>query len=196
MSKTIALTALTALLFFALIATLGVNIFVCIYEYRQGTKLGSAILIADSLHTRSDVYVSLSVLLTLLGIKYGLPPIIDPIASLVVVGFIIKAALQIIRSTSDVLVDAAVADSDTIRDITLGFPEVRGVHDIRSRGTERDLYIDMHVLLEPEMGIAASHDLCHAVEQKICQELKVRARVMIHIEPYKPMKSANLKLSI
>ena len=180
----------------ALIATLGVNIFVCIYEYRQGTKLGSAILIADSLHTRSDVYVSLSVLLTLLGIKYGLPPIIDPIASLVVVGFIIKAALQIIRSTSEVLVDAAVADSDTIRDITLGFPEVRGVHDIRSRGTERDLYIDMHVLLEPEMGIAASHDLCHAVEQKICQELKVRARVMIHIEPYKPMKSANLKLSI
>ena len=113
-----------------------------------------------------------------------------------VVGFIIKAALQIIRSTSEVLVDAAVADSDTIRDITLGFPEVRGVHDIRSRGTERDLYIDMHVLLEPEMGIAASHDLCHAVEQKICQELKVRARVMIHIEPYKPMKSANLKLSI
>ena len=180
----------------ALIATLGINIFVSLYEYRQGKKLGSAILIADSLHTRSDVYVSISVLLTLLGIKYGLPPIIDPLASLVVVGFIIKAALQIIRSTSDVLVDAAVADSDLIRDITLGFPEVRGVHDIRSRGTEHDLYIDMHVLLEPEMGIAASHELCLAVEKKICQELNVRARVMIHIEPYKSGKSPGLTLSI
>ena len=180
----------------ALIATLCVNVFVCVYEYQQGKKLGSAILIADSLHTRSDVYVSLSVLLTLVGIQNGLPPIIDPIASLVVVGFIIKAAIQIIRSTSDVLVDAAVADSEVIRDITLGFADVRGVHDIRSRGSDQDLYIDMHVLLEPEMGIAASHELCHAVEQKICQELKVRARVMIHIEPYESSESATPKLTV
>lgn len=180
----------------ALFLTLCVNVFVCVYEYRQGRLLGSSILIADSLHTRSDVYVSISVLLTLLGIKYGLPPIIDPIASLIVAGFIIKAAIEIIRSTSEVLVDAAVADSDVIRDITLGFSDVRGVHDIRSRGTDQELYIDMHILLEPEMGIAASHELCHAVEQKICQNLKVRARVMIHIEPYNSDKTDAPKLSI
>lgn len=180
----------------ALIATLCVNVFVCVYEYQQGKKLGSAILIADSLHTRSDVYVSLSVLLTLVGIQNGLPPIIDPIASLVVVGFIVKAAIQIIRSTSDVLVDAAVADSEVIRNITLGFADVRGVHDIRSRGSDQDLYIDMHILLEPEMGIAASHELCHAVEQKICQELKVRARVMIHIEPYESGETVTPKLTV
>ena len=153
-------------------------------------------MIADSLHTRSDVYVSISVLFTLLGIKYGLPPIIDPIASLIVAGFIIKAALGIIRSTSEVLVDAAVADSEVIRNIALCFEEVRGVHDIRSRGTDQDLYIDMHVLIDPDMGIAASHELSHAVEQKICQELNVRARVMIHMEPYEPIDSATPKLSI
>ena len=180
----------------ALVATLCINVFVCLYEYRQGIKLNSSILIADSLHTRSDVYVSISVLFTLLGIKYGLPPIIDPIASLIVAGFIIKAALEIIRSTSEVLVDAAVADSDVIRNITLCFEEVRGVHDIRSRGTDQDLYIDMHVLIDPDMGIAASHQLSHAVEQKICQELNVRARVMIHMEPYEPIDSATPKLSI
>ena len=180
----------------ALVATLCVNIFVCLYEYRQGKYLNSSILIADSLHTRSDVYVSISVLFTLLGIKYGLPPIIDPIASLIVAGFIIKAALGIIRSTSEVLVDAAVADSEVIRNIALCFEEVRGVHDIRSRGTDQDLYIDMHVLIDPDMGIAASHELSHAVEQKICQELNVRARVMIHMEPYEPIDSATPKLSI
>jgi divalent metal cation (Fe/Co/Zn/Cd) transporter len=73
---------------------------------------------------------------------------------------------------------------------------VRGVHDIRSRGTDQDLYIDMHVLIDPDMGIAASHQLSHAVEQKICQELNVRARVMIHMEPYEPIDSATPKLSI
>ncbi len=180
----------------ALVATLIVNIFVCVYEHQQGKKLGSSILIADSLHTRSDVYVSISVLLTLLGIKYGLPPIIDPVASLIVAGFIIKAAIEIIRSTSEVLVDSAVADSDVIRDITLCFSEVRGVHDIRSRGTDQELYIDMHVLIDPEMGIAESHQLSHAVEQKICQELNVRARVMIHMEPYEGLTSTTAKLSV
>ncbi len=173
----------------ALVATLVVNLCVCIYEYRQGKKLDSAILISDSLHTRSDVYISISVLTTLLAIKYGLPPIIDPLASLVVVGFILKAAIQIIRSTSEVLVDSAVADSDKIRDITLSFQEVHGVHDIRSRGSEQELYIDMHVLIDPEMEIAESHRLCHAVEEKICRELQVGARVMIHMEPF---RSTNL----
>ncbi len=168
----------------ALVATLVVNLCVCIYEYRQGKKLDSAILISDSLHTRSDVYISISVLTTLLAIKYGLPPIIDPLASLVVVGFILKAAIQIIRSTSEVLVDSAVADSDKIRDITLSFQEVHGVHDIRSRGSEQELYIDMHVLIDPEMEIAESHRLCHAVEEKICRELQVGARVMIHMDPF------------
>lgn len=174
----------------ALIATLIINVFVSLYEYRQGQKLGSAILISDSYHTRSDVYVSISVLLTLLGIKFGLPPIIDPIASLVVAAFIIRAAVTIISSTSEVLVDRAVADSEKIREITLGFPEVHGVHSIRSRGTLQELYIDMHVLIEPTMGIVESHRLCHAVEEKICQDLQTNARVMIHLEPYRKTKLA------
>ena len=168
----------------ALIATLLINVFVSIYEFRQGQKLGSAVLISDSLHTRSDVYVSISVLFTLLGIKFGLPSIIDPIASLVVAAFILHAAFQIIRSTSEVLVDKAVADSDKIRNIMFEFPEVRGVHNIRSRGTQQELYIDMHVLIDPDMGVAESHRLCHAAEQRICQELQVVAKVMIHVEPY------------
>lgn len=170
----------------ALLATLVVNLFVCTYEYRQGKKLGSAILIADSMHTRSDVYVSLSVLFTLLAIRFGFPPIIDPLASLLVVGFIIKAAFGIIRSTSEVLVDAAVADTERIREIALSFASVRGVHDIRSRGSEQDLHIDMHILVDPRMGVADSHRLSHAVEDKICEELHPGAKVIIHIEPFRP----------
>jgi cation diffusion facilitator family transporter len=176
--------AITTVSLVALIATLAVNIAVCIFEYRQGKRLGSAILISDSLHTRSDVYVSLSVLFTLVGIQFGLPPIIDPVASLVVAAFILRAAYGIIRSTSDVLVDTAVADSDKIREIALSFPAVRGVHDIRSRGSDQELYIDMHILIDPTMGIDASHQLSHAVEQKIRQALQVKARVMIHMEPF------------
>lgn len=176
--------SVTVVSLISLIVTLIVNIFVCVLEYRQGQQLGSAVLISDSFHTRSDVYVSISVLFTLIGIKLGLPPIIDPIASLIVAFFILHAAYRIIRSTCDVLVDKAVADSDKIRKIALEFPEVLGVHDIRSRGSEQELYIDMHVLINPETEIAESHRLSHAVEQKIRQALQINTRVMIHMEPY------------
>lgn len=169
----------------ALVATLLVNIAVCLYEYRQGQKLASPVLISDSLHTRSDVYVSLSVLATLVGIKFGLPAVIDPAASLVVAAFIVRAAVDIIRSTSAVLVDRASVDTEKIREIALSFVEVRDVHDIRSRGSEHDLYIDMHVLIDPTMDVADSHRLSHDVADKIRAELHDGARVMIHMEPFK-----------
>lgn len=169
----------------ALVLTLAVNVVVCRYEYRQGEILGSPVLISDSMHTRSDIYVSLSVLGALLGIKAGLPPVIDPIASIIVAAFIIHAAVEIIRSTSSVLVDRATVDTERIREIAMGFAKVRDVHDIRSRGSEQDLYIDMHVLIDPAMGVEESHRLSHDVEDKIRKELHDGARVMIHMEPFK-----------
>ena len=60
----------------ALIITLGINIFVCNYEYKKGKKLNSYILVSDSLHTKSDIFVSVGVLVTLIRIKLGLPSII------------------------------------------------------------------------------------------------------------------------
>ena len=93
-----------------LIITLGINIFVSLYEYKVGKKLGSQILISDSMHTRSDIYVSIGVLATLVGVKLGLPPIIDPIASLVVAGFIFYAAYEIFKDNSDVLLDKVAVE--------------------------------------------------------------------------------------
>lgn len=169
----------------ALVVTLAINIFVCTYEYRQGVKLGSPILISDSQHTRSDVYVSISVLGTLIGIKLGLPPIIDPIASLLVAAFIIRAAVEIIKSTSEVLVDKAVADIAAIEEIVLSFSQVRGVHDIRSRGSVQQLFIDMHILVDTDMAVVSAHQLSHDIEQRIQQQLQHQTRVMIHTEPFR-----------
>jgi cation diffusion facilitator family transporter len=115
-----------------LLITLGINIFVSAYEYKQGKLLKSHILISDSLHTRSDIYVSIGVLLTLICVKLGLPTIIDPIASIIVSCFILHAAYEIFRSTSDVLVDKAVIDSNRVKEICMEFNQIKGVHKIRS----------------------------------------------------------------
>src|SRR5690554_5558872 len=112
----------------ALIFTLVVNIIVSVVEYRKGKEFNSQILISDSMHTRSDIFISLGVLITLAGIRLGLPSIIDPVVSLVVSGFIIHAAYEIFKLNRDVLVDRAVVDADKIKSITMSFKEVLDTH--------------------------------------------------------------------
>lgn len=168
----------------ALIVTLAINIFVCTYEYSQGKKLNSFILLSDSLHTRSDIYVSIGVLITLVCIKLGLPSIIDPIASLIVSLFILHASYEIFKSAGSILVDKAVIDTEKIKNLALEFDQVKGVHNIRSRGSEDDVYIDMHMLTEPNMSVEKSHDLIHQIEKKMRKEINNNLQVFVHLEPF------------
>lgn len=168
----------------ALIGTLIINIFVCTYEYNIGNKSNSHILISDSIHTRSDILVSIGVLFSLIGIKFGLPPVIDPIASLIVAGVILLSSYEIFKSATSILVDSAIVDDKDIEEIIKNIDIVRGVHNIRSRGSEDDIYIDMHILVNPNTSVEDSHKLAHDIEVKIKEEINESAQVIVHIEPY------------
>lgn len=168
----------------ALIITLFINIFVCIYEYRIGTKLNSYVLISDSLHTRSDIFVSLGVLITLVGVKLGFPVIIESIVPIIISAFIIYSAYGIFRPSIGILVDRVAVDEDYIREIVFEFNEVRDVHNIRSRGSKSSIYIDMHVMVDPFISIEQSHDLTHKIEKQIQEEINENAQVIVHIEPF------------
>lgn len=168
-----------------MIFTLIVNLFVTTIEYKQGKKLQSQILISDSMHTRSDIYVSIGVLVTLVGVKLGLPPVIDPIASLVVSGFIIHAGYEIFRESRNVLVDRAVVDKEEITKLILMFKQVRGVHNIRSRGSRSHIHIDLHLLVDPHMKVEDSHELEHQIEDAVKKSLYPNAEVLAHVEPFK-----------
>lgn len=168
----------------ALIGTLIINIFVCIYEYKIGNKLNSHILVSDSIHTRSDILVSIGVLFSLICVKFGLSPLIDSIASLVVAGVILLSSYEIFKSTTSILVDSAIVDDKDIEKIIKSIDIVRGVHNIRSRGSENDIHIDMHILVDPNTSVEDSHKLAHDIEIKIKEELNENAQVIVHIEPY------------
>ena len=167
----------------ALAITLGINIFVSTIEFRQGKKLKSDVLVSDSIHTRSDIMVSIGVLFTLLCIKFGLPPVIDPIASLIVAGFIIHASLGIFESTGAVLVDKSAIDAEQIREIVLRHKQVKDVHKIRSRGRADDIYIDLHIMTAPEMSVEESHSLIHHIEERVRDELNNNIQMVVHLEP-------------
>lgn len=171
-----------------LLVTLLINIFVSTYEYKRGKALKSQILLSDSMHTRSDIYVSIGVLVTLICVKVGLPPIVDPIASLLVAAMIIHAAYEIFKDNSCILVDKAVVSTDKIKDIILSFEHVKGTHNIRSRGSENDLHIDMHIMTAPDLSVDESHKLIHSIEEKIREEINENVQVFAHIEPFNENK--------
>lgn len=168
----------------ALVITLIINIFVSTYEFKKGKALNSDILIADSMHTKSDIFVSIGVLITLIGLKLGLPPIIDPIISLVIAILIIRAGVEIFKDTSSILVDKYVVDNNTVQLIIADFIEVKNVHRIRSRGREDDMFLDLHVMVDKDTTVEAAHNLVHRIEQRIKEEINTNTEVIIHIEPY------------
>src|SRR4051794_3294027 len=85
---------------FAVMAvTVGVNLFVIKYESREAERLASEVLLADAMQTRGDVWTSLTVIAALAGARSGVP-ILDPLAALVVAGFIGHASFQIARATT------------------------------------------------------------------------------------------------
>lgn len=168
-----------------LLITLLVNIFVCIFEYKKGKSLNSQILISDSMHTRSDIYVSIGVLVTLGCIKLGLPIITDPIVSFVVAGFIIHAAYEVFNENSGILLDKVVINAEIIKDIVLSYDQVKDAHNIRSRGSNNDLHIDMHIMTEPDLSIEKSHELIHNIEEKIRTTINKNVHLIAHLEPFK-----------
>jgi cation diffusion facilitator family transporter len=179
-----AATVVTSESIIAIVSTLAINLFISKYEYLQGKKLNSIILVSDSLHTRSDVFISLGVLFALVFIRLGFPPVIDSIASLAVSGFIIHAACEILKDTCGVLLDKSAIDSDKVKEIIMCFDQVKDVNKIRSRGCSNEVFIDLHILIDPDTSIEESHSLMHEIEKKVCSELCTSLQMSIHIEPF------------
>lgn len=163
--------------------TLAVNIAVMTYERRAGIALKSDILISDALHTRADILTSSSVIVTLIGIKFGYL-ILDAIASLIISGFIGYAAVDILKESSRVLSDAVAIPIEEIEKVVLSMNGVRECHRIRSRGRPDDVHIDLHVLVDPEMHLHRAHHLSYAIENKIKRTIPGVTDVVVHIEPF------------
>jgi len=168
--------------FFALLVSIAVHTIVVIYESRAGKRLRSEVLVADAMHTRSDIYVSLSVIAGLVMVRLGVL-IVDPILALVIAIFIAKIGFDIVRSSSRILLEGAILEVDEVRKIVLEVEGVRSCHRIRSRGQEDDIHLDLHIQTDPGISVERAHEIAHQVQQRLQEELEGVKDVVIHIEP-------------
>ena len=179
----------TLLSFVVMAMTLMVNFGVMTYETRKGRELKSDFLLADAMHTRTDIYISFSVVISLVAAKFGYP-VVDVIAALIIVFFIAKMGLSILKPATDVLTDAACLNPDDIQNIANSIEGVKGCHNVRTRGNEDHVNIDLHVFVDPEAKTREAHELAHSVEKALKEKFPAVKDVVIHVEPYhdKPLK--------
>jgi len=162
--------------------TLVVNLLVVSYERREGRRLTSEILLADAKHTRSDVLTSIAVLGALVGVWRGLP-VLDPLAALLVAGFIGHACWDIGKAASRILSDEIVIAEDDVREVVQSVPDVLGCEKIRTRGSSDHAFLDLHLWLDGGMPLQAAHATSHVVKDKLMAKFPQLADVVIHIEP-------------
>lgn len=172
----------TLISFIVMLGTMGINILVTRYESGRGIALNSQVLIADSLHTKSDIFVSVSVILGLLASKFGFP-FLDPIIALFISVLILRAGWSIIKQSSETLLDMARLDEEDICGLALEVKGVESCHKIRTRGSMGDIRIDMHLLVNPGMSVEDAHLISHQVSRYLKTRLDGVSEVIVHIEP-------------
>ncbi|OGX28026.1 MAG: hypothetical protein A3F87_04255 [Omnitrophica WOR_2 bacterium RIFCSPLOWO2_12_FULL_51_24] len=162
--------------------TLAVNIGVMKYELRKGRELNSDFLVADAMHTGSDIFASSMVIGSLISVRLGLP-IIDVIAGIIISLLIAYIGVGILKHSSRVLTDYAVIEVQHICDALSDMHEVVGCHRIRTRGRQDDIHADLHITVDKDMTVAKAHDLSTAIEKRIRERFPGVTDVIVHIEP-------------
>ena len=168
--------------FIVMLLTIGVNIFVMLYESRKGKRLGSVFLVADAMHTKSDIFVSLSVIISLIFTKLGYY-LVDTIAGVIITIFIARIGYEILKSASDILVDTICIDTAAVEVVVNSVDGVRGCHDIRTRGSVNSVYLDLHALVDRNLSTEKAHRIADNIEEKIKEEFPSVVDIVVHIEP-------------
>jgi len=175
-------TEVTTASFAVMIITMAVNIFVTIYERRKGLELKSEFLVADSMHTKSDILASGAVIASLIITKSGYR-FADTVVGAVIAILIARIGYEILKKASDVLVDTICIDTAAIESVINRVEGVKGCHDIRTRGTEHSTNLDVHILVDPKMSTEKAHEIADAVEEKIKDSFPAVTDIVVHIEP-------------
>ena len=165
-----------------------VNFFISQQLMKVGREEDSMALIADGMHLRTDVYTSLGVFVGLIVISITGIKDLDPIIAIGVALLIIKAAFDLTTESSQGLVDRALPaeEEETVRKVLLSHaPEFVNFHDLRSRKSGSERFIDLHLVVNRQMCVLDAHSLCENLEKEVESKLR-NTHVLIHLEPCDP----------
>ncbi len=148
-------------------------------------QTGSVAIKADSLHYLGDILVNGAVIVALLlASEFGWT-IADPLFGLAIAGYIAFIAWRIARGSFDMLMDRELPEAERarIREIALANPDVRDLHDLRTRSSGRRTFIQVHIEMDGTLTLYRAHSVADEVEAAL-REAFPGAEVMIHQDPH------------
>jgi cation diffusion facilitator family transporter len=173
----------------AIIGFLG-NEIVARYRIRVGRQIGSAALVADGLHARTDGFTSLAVLFGAGGVALGWRAA-DPIIGLVITVAILGVLRGAVRQVGARLMDAV--DPGLVETATTAVLSVEGVQDVRElriRWIGHTLRAEVDATVDPALTLTAAHDIAHHAEAHLLHHVQRLTAASVHTSPAGAHQSA------
>jgi cation diffusion facilitator family transporter len=159
------------------------NEWVALYRIRVGRRIGSAALIADGLHARTDGLTSLAVLVGAAGVAVGwrlADPIMGLVISVAVLGVLRQAAREIFGRVMDRVDERTVGDAERA---VGSVPRVVGVDRLRMRWVGHELLAEVDVRADPALDLVAAHALAERVRHRLLHDVRRLGDATVHVGP-------------
>ena len=159
------------------------NEVVAVYRIRIGRRIGSAALVADGLHARTDGFTSLAVLFGAGGVALGYP-LADPIVGLIITVAILAVLRTAVRDIFHRLMDAVDPNLiDTAEASLAARPGVRDVRSIRMRWIGHRLHADAELDIDPNASLEDAHRIAHDAEHQLTHAVPKLNSALVHAYP-------------
>lgn len=159
------------------------NEWVALYRIRVGHRIGSAALIADGLHARTDGFTSLAVLCSAGGVALGFP-LADPIVGLLITAAILAVLRTAARDVFRRLLDGVdLAMVDAAEQALAARPGVQAVRSVRMRWIGHRLHADAELDVDPALDLAQAHRIAHDAEHELTHTVPKLTTALIHAYP-------------
>ncbi len=154
---------------------------------KAAIQSNSPALYANAWHHRSDAFSSIAVMIGFIALKFGFGHG-DQAAAIAVGLMIIFVGVHVIGDCMRELTESAI-DADTIehiKQIINSDSSIRHWHKLRTRMVGREVFLDLHILVDPELNIAAAHEITESLENALDEEISRPVNITVHIEPDTP----------
>jgi cation diffusion facilitator family transporter len=166
----------------------GANLAVAAYAFRAARESGSVAIASDARHLLTNVAQAGAVIVALVLVGVTGRHFFDPLVALMLAAYLLWVAFGIFRDALSELIDTSLPDEEIARLEECLRHEghgVRSFHELRTRKSGREKYIDVHLLIDPDLSVSEAHRLVEEVQEHL-RELIPGSVVSIHLDPDEP----------
>ncbi len=154
------------------------------YQRSVIRRTGSVAIMADNVHYESDLFLNLSVIAAIvldqfLGLRGA-----DPVFGIIIAGWLAWGAFKASSNAIDQLMDKEWSEEQRARflDVAARHPELKGIHDFRTRRSGSHEFAQFHMYIAPDMTVSQAHDVVEAIENDLRAAFP-KVEVLIHLDP-------------